>query len=225
MARWQPNAAERLVAAALDLFAERGYENTTVIEIAERAGLTKSTFFRHFADKREVLFGADAMSGLLVDGIIAAPDTATPLDAVAHALDAIGREAFTPDRREFGARRRAVIAANPELREREALKGRGLTASMIDALRRRGVPDLASRVAAELGALTLAIAYERWSDPTNGDEFGEVARRTLGDVQTASALCSRSTTPFTPPRSAEWTSAHPGPGSAFSRHRRESHHP
>ncbi|WP_368861342.1 TetR/AcrR family transcriptional regulator [Frankia tisae] len=189
MARWQPNASERLVVAALDLFAERGYENTTVIEIAERAGLTKSTFFRHFPDKREVLFGGDTMAGLLVDGITEASAAATPLEAVAHALDTIGREAFTPDRREFSARRRAVIAANPELREREALKGLGLAASMIDALGRRGVPDLASRVAAELGALALTIAYERWSDTTGGDEFGEVARRTLSEVRAASALC------------------------------------
>lgn len=73
MARWQPNAPERLVVAALDLFSERGYENTTVIDIAERAGLTKSTFFRHFPDKREVLFGGDGMSGLLAEGIAAAP--------------------------------------------------------------------------------------------------------------------------------------------------------
>ena len=189
MARWQPNAPERLVLAALDLFAERGYENTTVIEIAERAGLTKSTFFRHFRDKREVLFGGDTMAGLLVEGIAAAPVDATPLEAVANALDAVGREAFTPARREFSARRRAVIAANPELQEREALKGLGLTASMTDALKRRGVPDLTSCVAAELGALTLKIAYERWSDTTNSDEFSKVARRTLSELRAASALC------------------------------------
>ncbi|HET6502196.1 MAG TPA: helix-turn-helix domain-containing protein [Amycolatopsis sp.] len=189
MARWQSNAAERLVVAALDLFAERGYENTTVIEIAERAGLTKSTFFRHFPDKREVLFGGDTMTELLTKGIAAAPASATPLEAVVHGLDTAGREAFTPDRREFSARRRTVIAENPELREREALKGLGLTTSMIDALRLRGVPELTSRVAAELGALTLAITYERWSDAPDGDDFSEVARRTLSEVQAASALC------------------------------------
>ncbi|OHV50147.1 MULTISPECIES: TetR/AcrR family transcriptional regulator [unclassified Pseudofrankia] len=189
MARWQPNASERLVAAALELFEDRGYEHTTVVEIAERAGLTKSTFFRHFQDKREVLFGGDTMTGLLVGGIAAAPATATPFEAVAHALDAVGREAFTPARREFSARRRAVIATNPELQEREALKGLGLTASMTDALRRRDVPDLTSCVAAELGALALKIAYERWSDTTNGDDFSEVARQTLRDVHAASALC------------------------------------
>ena len=189
MARWQPNASERIAAAALDLFAERGYENTTVIEIAQRAGLTKSTFFRHFPDKREVLFGADTMTELLVTGIAAAPLTATPLQAVAHALHAVGSQAFIPARREFTARRRAVIAANPELQEREALKGLGLTTSMIDALKRRGVPHLASCVAAELGALALNIAYERWSDTTNDDEFSDLAQRTLSELRAASAQC------------------------------------
>jgi AcrR family transcriptional regulator len=189
MARWQPNAAERLVVAALELFEERGYENTTVIEIAERAGLTKSTFFRHFPDKREVLYGGDTMTELLVEGIAEAPAAAGPLEAVAHAMDVVGTEAFAPARREFSARRRAVIAAHPELREREALKALSLTASMVDALKRRDVPDLTSRVAAELGALALTIAYERWSDPTNGDEFGDVARQALDELRAASALC------------------------------------
>ncbi|WP_460351436.1 TetR/AcrR family transcriptional regulator [Actinoallomurus acanthiterrae] len=189
MARWQPNASERLALAALELFAERGYENTTVIDIAQRAGLTKSTFFRHFQDKREVLFGHDAMTGLFVEAIVAAPATATPLEAVAHALDEVGRKSFTPARREFSALRRTVIAGSPELREREALKGLALTASMTDGLKRRGVPDLASCVAAELGALAFKIAYERWSDTANGDDFGEVVRRALGEVRAASALC------------------------------------
>ncbi|HZE34029.1 MAG TPA: helix-turn-helix domain-containing protein [Actinoallomurus sp.] len=189
MARWEPNASERLAQAALDLFAERGYENTTVIDIAQHAGLGKTTFFRHFQDKREVLFGGGTMDELLTEAIVAAPAPATPLEAVAHALDAAGREVFTPARREFIARRRAVIAANPELQEREALKNLGLIASMTGALKRRGVPDLTSRVAAELGALASTIAYERWSETTTGDDFSEVARRALGDVQASSALC------------------------------------
>ena len=189
MARWQPNASERLVAAALDLFAEHGYENTTVIEIAERAGLTKSTFFRYFPDKREVLFGDGTLSGLLVEGIAAAADGTSPLDAVGHALDKIGSDVFTPDRREFSSRRAAVIAATPELREREALKGLGLTAAMTDALTRRGVPNVTASVAAELGALAMTIAYERWSEPATNGEFTELARRALDDVRAASASC------------------------------------
>jgi AcrR family transcriptional regulator len=189
MARWQPDAPRRLALAALELFAERGYENTTVIDIAQRAGLTKSTFFRHFQDKREVLFGDGTMTELVAEAIVAAPTTASPLEAVAQALDAVGREAFTPARREFSARRRAVIAANPELQEREALKGFGLIASMTGALQRRGVPFLTSSVAAELGALAWKIAYDRWSDTAGGDDFSEVARRALAEVRAASALC------------------------------------
>jgi AcrR family transcriptional regulator len=189
MARWQSNAPQRLALAALELFAERGYENTTVIDIAQRAGLTKSTFFRHFQDKREVLFGSGTMAELVAGAIAAAPATATPLEAVAHGLDVVGREAFTPARREFVARRRAVIAANPELQEREALKGLGLIAATAGALSRRGVPDLTSRVAAELGALAWTIAYERWIDTSNDDNFSDLARRALGEVQATSALC------------------------------------
>lgn len=219
MARWQPHAPERLVAAALELFEEQGYESTTVIEIAERAGLTKSSFFRHFPDKREVLFGGDALAGLLAEGIAAAPPEAGPLEALAHALDALGRTVFTPERREFAARRGAVIAAHPELREREALKGLGLSMVMIEALGRRGVPDLAARVAAELGALAWTIAFERWcgvasaagsggasgagrggnfgagSDGnsvggSDGD-FGEAVRRALDEVRVAGGQCLR----------------------------------
>jgi len=175
--------------AALDLFAERGYEATTVIDIAQRAGLTKSSFFRHFPDKREVLFGGETMAGRVTEAIAAAPASATPLEAVTCALDAVGREAFTPARRAFVARRRAVIAANAELEEREALKGLGLTRAIAGALEARGVPDLTACVAAEMGALAWKIAFERWSDTANADEFGDIARRALAEVQAASASC------------------------------------
>lgn len=187
MARWQPNASQRLAVAAVELFEERGYERTTVIDIATRAGLTKSTFFRHFPDKREVLFGGEAMTELLTEAIVAAPATATPCEAVARGLEAVGGKAFTAASREFSARRRAVIAANPELREREALKGLHLTATMTAALRQRGVPDLTASVAAELGALALAIAYGRWIG--TDDDFATIARRALEDVRKASASC------------------------------------
>jgi AcrR family transcriptional regulator len=185
MARWEPNASQRLADAALELFAERGYENTTVLDIAQRAGLAKSTFFRHFQDKREVLFGEDALTGHLVTAIAAAPTEAAPLEAVACGLDALGREVFTPARRAFTVRRRAVIDANPDLQEREALKGISLTASIARAIAHRGVPGLVARVTAELGALAMKMTYERWSDPGNTDEFGDIARHALSEVQAA----------------------------------------
>lgn len=187
MARWQPNARERLTQAALDLFAERGYEDTTVIDIAQRAGLGKTTFFRHFQDKREVLFGDGTLDALLGRMIAAAPPDATPLDAMAGALDALGQRSFTAARRGFLARRQAVIAANPELQEREALKNLGLTASMAKALMERGVPEVTARVTAELGALASRIAYERWSASTGDEDFGTALRLALDEVQAVSA--------------------------------------
>ncbi|QPZ38652.1 TetR family transcriptional regulator [Paramicrobacterium chengjingii] len=186
MPRWKPDAYARLVVAAVDLFAEHGYENTTVIEIAERAGLTKSTFFRYFSDKREVLFGGGAVATVLAEAIDEVAADRSPREVIASALDAVGSQTFTPETREFSARRRAVIAASPELQEREALKGLALTSAMCDGLVRRGLPELTARIAAEFGALAMDIAYERWSVPTCDEDFGLVARQALDDVYEAS---------------------------------------
>ena len=189
MGRWEPNARERLVRAAVDLFSERGYDKTTVNEIAERAGLTKTTFFRHFPDKREVLFaGQDMLSRLLADGIAAAPEAATPLEAVAAGLDA-ATAVFTPAQREFGPRLRSVVAANSELRERAAAKRDGLALAMTEALQKRGVPDPASALAAQLGALAFERAFERWTEPASEQSLTELARQALHELQaTAAAL-------------------------------------
>ncbi|MFE0389771.1 TetR family transcriptional regulator, partial [Streptomyces bungoensis] len=116
MSRWQPNARERLAKAALELYGERGFEQTTVAEIAGRAGLTERTFFRHYADKREVLFaGARELEELFVRAVAGAPASAAPIDALASGLEAAA-EAFA-GRHAFARRRQAVITANAELQE------------------------------------------------------------------------------------------------------------
>src|SRR6476619_2332072 len=121
MARWEPDSRGRLEQAALALYGERGFENTTVAEIAARAGLTERTFFRHFADKREVLFGGSAaLQQLLVDTLADALDAAGPMDAVASALEAAG--GLLQERRPYSRQRQDVIDANTELRERELIK-------------------------------------------------------------------------------------------------------
>ena len=187
MARWEPEPRERLVRAALDLFAEQGYDTTTVVQIAERAGLTKSTFFRHFPDKREVLAaGQDTLCQLLSDGIAAASLSATPLEAVAAGLDAAAG-AFVPERRDLGQKMQAAIAASTELQEREVLKRVGLATAMTDALKKRGVPDPTASLAAEMGNLALKIAHTRWADPTNQHELAALARQSLHELQVASA--------------------------------------
>ncbi|HJP76873.1 MAG TPA: helix-turn-helix domain-containing protein [Pseudonocardiaceae bacterium] len=185
MARWEPDARERLVRAAVDLFSEQGYDNTTVVQIAERAGLTKSTFFRHFPDKREVLSaGQEAFSALLTEGIATAPDSATPLEAVAAALDSVGT-VMVQERRDLGPKLTAVVAGSPELRERNALKRARLAEAMAGALRQRGVADPVASVAAELGVLAFDRGYDRWVDPSNELPFAEVARAALDELRAA----------------------------------------
>src|SRR5262245_50710699 len=150
MGRWEPNARGRLEAAALALYGERGFEQTTVAEIAERAGLTERTFFRYFADKREVLFGgAGGLQELLVAALAATPPATAPIDAVAVAVEAAAE--MMQERRSFARRRQAVIAATPELQERELIKLAGLSAALADTLRQRGVPDPSATLAAEAG--------------------------------------------------------------------------
>ncbi|GAB2530107.1 TetR/AcrR family transcriptional regulator [Nocardia heshunensis] len=187
MGRWEPDGRQRLVRAALDLFGEQGYDNTTVIEIAERAGLTKSTFFRHFPDKREVLFvGQNTLCELLTVGIAEAPETATPLEAIAFGFDSAA-SAFTPERRGFGPRMVAIIADHPELQERDALKRRAFAVAMTQALHARGVPDPSARLAAELGVLAFGDAHTRWLEPANRREFNELARTALHELREATA--------------------------------------
>jgi AcrR family transcriptional regulator len=178
MARWKPNGRERLVVAALELFAEQGYDNTTVAQIAERAELTRSTFFRHFSDKREILSaGQETLSRLLVEGIDSAPADATPLTAVAAGLDAVSG-AMTEFNRELGPRLHAAIEANDELRTRDAMKSIGLAAAIVEALRRRGVAEATAQVAAELGMLAFRTGFSRWSSPSDDTAPGKLITHT-----------------------------------------------
>jgi AcrR family transcriptional regulator len=165
MGRWEPNASGRLREAAMELYVERGFEQTTVAEIAERAGLTARTFFRYFADKREVLFaGSASLQEALVVALEGAPDAASPMEAVAAALDEAA--ALLGGGREYSRRRQSVIAANAELRERELIKMASLAAALADGLRRRGVDNPDASLAAETGVVVFRVAFERWvTDP------------------------------------------------------------
>ena len=183
MGRWEPNARERLERAALALFVEHGYDATTVAQIADRAGLTKSTFFRHFADKREVLFGGqDMLAELFSDAVLTAPPSATTAGCLAAALESAAA-AFTPDRHDLAPQRRTVIAANSELQERQLLKRARLASAMADALRVRGADDTTARLAAEMGVLAFSTAYARWAAPDNRQPFTEIAHAALRDLQ------------------------------------------
>jgi len=183
MGRWEPNARERLERAALAQFVEHGYDATTVAEIADRAGLTKSTFFRHFADKREVLFGGqDMLAELFSSAIRDAPPLATTADCLAAALQSAA-VAFTPDRHDLAPQRRTVIAANSELQERQLLKRARLGSAMAAALRARGADETTALLAAQVGVLAFSTGYERWAAPANQRSFAELALAALDELQ------------------------------------------
>ncbi len=188
MARWQPGARERIILAAVDLFTEQGYDATTVAQIAERAGITKSTFFRHFPDKRELLAaGQETLSALLAQGIAESPADASPLEAVAAGL-ALASSEMGPMNRELGPRISAAVAASTELQERALLKNVGLAAAMTDALLARGVPDPVAHLAAELGVLAFKRGFAEWSEGEQdaSDDLAPYTMAALDDLRLAS---------------------------------------
>jgi AcrR family transcriptional regulator len=200
MSRWEPDARGRLQLAAMELYAERGFEQTTVADIAERAGLTERTFFRHFADKREVLFqGQEQLQELFVSTVAQAPADAAPLAAVTAALHAVA-DFFEP-RRPWSLTRQRVINANPGLRERELIKMAGLSAAIAATLRERGVAEPAASLTAESGISVFHVAFRRWIDPDNTRAFGDIITESLaaltmvtgGDQRLAASARARST--------------------------------
>ncbi|MFW6692886.1 TetR/AcrR family transcriptional regulator [Streptomyces sp. MAR4 CNX-425] len=189
MGRWEPNARGRLAEAALKLYVEQGFERTTVTEIAEAAGLTERTFFRHFADKREVLFyGTELALDMLTRTIAEAPAPASPMDAVGAALESFG--AFFEEDPERVRRRDAVISASAELRERELVKLDALASAMAGALRERGTPEPAAGLAAEAGVAAFKVAYAQWvaagpgqADGTGGQRLPRLVRTALTELR------------------------------------------
>jgi len=186
MSRWQPDAQGRLAQAALELYVERGFEQTTVAEIASRAGLTERTFFRYFADKREVLFGgSSALQDLLVSTVADAPESMPAIDAVAVGLEAMA--GLLQERREHSVRRQAAIVTNVELKERELIKLASLSAALAAALRRRGVNDLAAKLTAEAGIAVFKIAFARWIDVANERDFPALIEESLAQLKAMTA--------------------------------------
>lgn len=182
MGRWQPDARTRLQEAALTLYGERGYDETTVAQIAERAGLTKRTFFRYFADKREVLFwGSHLLQAQMVAAIEAAPAPASPLDLIGAALDAAGLR--FEEHREFAALRHRIIASSPELQERQLIKGASMAAAMAQALRARGLGDTAATLAAHIGSTVIHVAYGQWAEDPQRRPFQQIARDVLAQFR------------------------------------------
>ncbi|TCK24716.1 TetR family transcriptional regulator [Pseudonocardia endophytica] len=181
MVRWRPGARERLQAAALERFAEHGFDGTTVAEIAEAAGLTERTFFRYFADKREVIFaGQEQFEQVFLSGLEGAGDD-HPMQAVAAALDAAATN-FFPDRG-WSRTRQAVIDKDPGLQERELLKLASLATAMTEALRRRGVEETAASLTAQSGVAVFRVAFGAWIADGETRSLADIQRAVLAELR------------------------------------------
>lgn len=188
MVRWQPGARERLQAAALGCFAERGFDGTTVAEIAAAADLTERTFFRHFTDKREVIFtGQEEFERVFVAGLDTADtaDTAGGTDPMALVAAALaGAAAFFPDeRRPWSRVRQEVIDADPGLQERELLKLSSLAVALTRALRRRGVDATAAALGAQSGVTVFRVAFAAWIAEGEDRSLATIQRAVLDDLR------------------------------------------
>jgi AcrR family transcriptional regulator len=192
MPRWEPDAVGRLQAAAIELYAEQGYERTTVAEITQRAGLTKRSFFNHFTDKREVLFGpiSELLPEITIREIAACPDDLPPLDAVVRGLQAAADTLFEA-RREAATRRQEIIDATPELQERELRKLAALTDAIADALHTRGVDFGTALLTARAGTLVQQTAMQRWTQSADSRSLRELLCETLLSLHTILGQATR----------------------------------
>jgi AcrR family transcriptional regulator len=215
--RWEPDAKSRLERAALALFAERGFEQTTVAEIAERAGVTARTFFRHFSDKREVLFaGQERLTAAFTTAIADAPADASPTELVARALDGLARF-FPAERCEFARGRQAVVAAHPGLQERELHKLSVLAAALAGALQARGVEPPVSTLLAESAITVFRVAFTAWLDDPDGRDLAPIQHEMLA---TLAALA-----PAAGPAALAAPGEQTGPTAKTAAHRRASARP
>lgn len=181
MARWEPQAAERLRTAALELFAEHGYDNVTVAQITERAGLTRRTFSRYFADKRDVLFaGSERLPPALAGALLRADRSLPPFAALVQAIIEVGEQ--LPGQAELAAQRRAIVQQSTELRERAGTKFAEATDALAEALRQRGASAACATLLAEVGTALFRNAFERWTDEPGRGSFGEHVRAAVAEL-------------------------------------------
>lgn len=187
MARWEPGAPERLQQAALELFATRGFEQTTATEIAQSVGLTERTFFRHFSDKREVLFhGQHLLVQAFLAGVDTAPPGAPPIEIVASALRSAASH-FPDERRPYARLRQSVIDQNPALHEREVHKLASIATLLAEALVARGVDALAATLAAQSGVTVFGIAFTHWIREGEQRSLADISAAVLGELRTLTA--------------------------------------
>ena len=185
MPRWEQGAEDRLREAALQLFLERGYENVTVAQITERAGLTRRTFSRYFADKRDVLFaGSEQLPAALADAVLKADAALTPFEALLGALERVG-DAMADRVAPHAAQRQAVIDGSDELQERGRTKFAAVCDALDAALRQRGAAPSTAGLLANVGVAVFRTAFGRWVDDPGAATFSARVREAAGELARA----------------------------------------
>ncbi|GAA3581005.1 TetR/AcrR family transcriptional regulator [Amycolatopsis ultiminotia] len=183
MARWDPGTEQRLTRAALDLFGAHGYDDVTITQIAERAGITRRSYFRYFPDKREVLFPrSEQLPPAMADMVLAVDEHADPLTAALHGVTEVGT--LLVAQAERAAERRAVISASAELRERDRTKGAAVAAAIEDALQQRGSPPDEAKLVAQIAAIVFENAFERWVDAAGQTGFAACVQSVAATIRT-----------------------------------------
>jgi len=190
MARWDAQAEERLRTAAIELFLELGYENVTVAQIADRAGLTRRTFSRYFTDKRDVLFaGSERLPGLLAGALSRADPELTPFEALLTAMADVGA-VLGAHVASHAVQRRDVIARSPELQERGRTKFADVADALATGLVQRGCQVANATLLADVGVAIFRTGFRRWVDNPDRDDLAVCLRQAGAELVDAIATCS-----------------------------------
>ncbi|RCG31787.1 TetR family transcriptional regulator [Sphaerisporangium album] len=185
MSRWRPDARERLQQAALDLFAEQGFAATTVPEITARAGLTTRTFFRHFADKREVLYADDAEVPAMVATMMAeAPPSAEPLALIVEGLRTVAETRFEPRKAALLARRE-LVRTDAGLQERDLRKRAVMSEAIREGFQARGVDPARAALLAETSVTLINVSLAEWLDAPDDRKLYDIILETLATLRSA----------------------------------------
>ena len=156
-----------MLRAALELFDERGYDSTTAAAIAERAGVTEMTFFRHFPSKDIVLI-ADPYDPLIAEAISRQPAQLSPIAAAIGAI-AEGWKSVPPPASAEVRNRLRIVSRTPSLRGPVARNNAATEEAIAGALTDRGVAQTDARIAAAATMGALSAALLDWADGDDPD--------------------------------------------------------
>ena len=197
MSRWRPDPRQRLEQAAIELFTEQGFAATTVPEITARAGLTTRTFFRHFADKREVLFGGDEIPEFAAQLMADAPAHLDPATLIIGGLKTVAETRFEGRRKDL-RERRDIIRSDEGLLERDLRKRAALCQAIRDGFISRGVETTTAALLAETSVILLQVSLEEWLDQDGDRALFDVILDTVTSLQTAVAALPAGLSPADP---------------------------